>query len=173
MSERDENQEGEVQDEKDELKNLTEEMHQEIEEVFDIFDKDKDQLITYYDLTMLLRWLKFNPTEAEMKAYAKEYDQVKSNYVRINVVKKIVNKKMAEPDTIEELIEAMKLFDYNNDGTIPVNELRWAMTKIGDPLDETAVDDMLKELDSDNKGYIEILEFAKTSFNIKEKKSKD
>ena len=47
------------------------------------------------------------------------------------------------------------------------------MTKLGDCMDEAAVDDMIKELDSDNKGYVEILPFAKVCFNIKEKKTKD
>ena len=40
-------------------------------------------------------------------------------------------------------------------------------------MDETAVDDMIKEIDSDNKGFVDILEFAKLSFGIKEKKAKD
>ena len=79
---------------------------------------------------------------------------------------------MLEPDTMEELIEAMKLLDTNRDGTIPTNELRWAMTKLGDPLDEASVDDMIKDIDGD-KGHVDIMEFAKVCFNIKEKKSKD
>ena len=36
-------------------------------------------------------------------------------------------------------------------------------------MDETAVDDMIKEIDSDSKGFVDILEFAKLSFGIKEK----
>ena len=122
---------------------------------------------------MLLRWLKFNPTDDEMKAYAKQYDTSNSNFVNIKVVRQIVDKKMSEPDTIEELIEAMKLFDTNKDGTIPTSELRWAMTKLGDPLEEQTVDDMIAEIDPEKKGFVEVLEFAKVCFNIKEKKSKD
>ena len=67
----------------------------------------------------------------------------------------------------------MKLLDQTGDGQILVPELRWAMTKLGDVMDEALVDDMIKELDSENKGYVEIWPFAKVCFNIKEKKSKD
>ena len=88
------------------------------------------------------------------------------------VVYEIVDQKVLEPDTMEELIEAMKLLDTNRDGTIATNELRWAMTKLGDPLDEASVDDMIKDIDGD-KGFVDIMEFAKVCFNIKEKKSKD
>jgi len=40
-------------------------------------------------------------------------------------------------------------------------------------MEGSAVDDMIKELDSDNKGFVDILEYAKVCFNVKEKKSKD
>ena len=67
----------------------------------------------------------------------------------------------------------MALFDKRKEGRIPVSELRWAMTKLGDVMDEPSVDDLIKEVDSDNKGYVEIIDFAKICFNIKEKKGKD
>ena len=120
-----ENQE-EAQEKK--LANLNEELIEEIEEIFEMFDKDRDQLISFFDLGNMLRWLKFNPTGRELKAYEDQYDVSKSGLVNIRQVKEIVNKKMMEPDSIEELIEAMKVLDTNNDGTIAVPELRWAMT---------------------------------------------
>ena len=91
-------------------KNITEEVKEEIDDFFDIFDKDRDNFINYFDLTSLLRWLKFNPTEREMKKYIEKYDPSKSNLISKKVVYEIVNKKVLEPDTIEELIEAMKAY---------------------------------------------------------------
>ena len=172
MSEKDKGEEGGEEDEMDKFKNLSVAMKEEIEEVFEIFDKDKDQHINYSDLGMMLRWLKFNPTDRELKQYVEKYDQSKSMLINKKVVYEIVDQKVLEPDTMEELIEAMKLLDTNRDGTIATNELRWAMTKLGDPLDEASVDDMIKDIDGD-KGFVDIMEFAKVCFNIKEKKSKD
>ena len=83
---------------------------------------------------------------------------------------KIVDKKLKEPDTLEELVEAMKLFDNDKDGKLLVPELRWAMNRLGEQLDEGLVDEMVKEIDTQQNGYIDIWEFAKTCFNIKEKK---
>jgi calmodulin len=149
---------------------LTEEIKEEIEECFDIFDKDKDGQITYVELGTLLRWLKFNPTEREMKEFANEFDSMSSNLVNKRTVMKIVDKKLQDTDTIDELVEALKLFDTDKDGRLNVPELRWAMTKLGDAMDEGAVDEMIKEVDGDADGYIDILEFAKICFNIKEDK---
>ena len=156
-------------EDKFEAKMLTDEIRDEIEECFDIFDKDKDGQISYVELGTLLRWLKFNPTERELKEFALEFDNMNSNLVNKRTVMKIVDRKLMDTDTIDELVEALKLFDSDRDGRLNVPELRWAMTKLGDVLDEGAVDEMIKEVDADADGYIDILEFAKICFNIKEK----
>ena len=80
---------------------------------------------------------------------------------------------MSEPDTFEEFIEAAKVFDLDNDGKIEVQELRWAMTKLGDQMDDQMVDDMIAELDKEKSGLIEILDMAKATFQIKEEKKGD
>ena len=154
--------------------NINEEQKEEIDDFFEVFDKDKDNFINYFDLTSLLRWLRFNPTEREMKKYIEKYDPSKSNLISKKVVYEIVNKKVIEPDTIEELIEAMKILDYNRDGTIDINELRWAMTRLGDSMEETAVDEMIQMITegTDKKDYVEIMDFAEACFAVKEKGKK-
>ena len=64
----------------------------------------------------------------------------------------------------------MKLFDNDKDGKLLVPELRWAMTRLGEMMDEGMVDDMLKEIDPDNKGMVDILEFSKICLKIKDEK---
>ena len=163
----------EEEDDKKRFKNLTETHIEDIEEMFEVIDRDKDGMISYVDLTQLLRWLKFNPTEREMAELKKRHDSQQTNMVNVRLVKDIANEKVMEPDTIEELIEAMKILDKSKDGQILVPELRYAMSKLGDCMDEPAVDDMIKEVDGDNKGFVDIMDFAKCCFAIKEKKSKD
>eukprot|EP00351_Strombidinopsis_sp_SopsisLIS2011_P002915 CAMPEP_0116876564 /NCGR_PEP_ID=MMETSP0463-20121206/8474_1 /TAXON_ID=181622 /ORGANISM="Strombidinopsis sp, Strain SopsisLIS2011" /LENGTH=64 /DNA_ID=CAMNT_0004523231 /DNA_START=400 /DNA_END=594 /DNA_ORIENTATION=- len=63
---------------------------------------------------------------------------------------------MADTDTTEELVEAMKLFDYDQDGKLSVQDLRWAMAKLGDCMDEASIDEMIKVIDEDNSGFVEI-----------------
>ena len=148
--------------------NINEEFQEEVDECFEIFDKDKDNFINYYDLTNLLRWLKFNPTEREMKRFIEEHDPAKNQLISRKSVYKIVNQKVLEPDTIEELVEAMKILDTNRDGTIYINELRYAMTKHGDAMDETQVDEMVTMITNGEKGKesVEIMEFAAITFGV-------
>ena len=76
----------------------------------------------------------------------------------------IVNDKILEPDTIDEFVEAAKIFDHDNDGKIEVAELRYAMSRLGDVLEESTVDELIAELDKDKTGFIEIVEWAKQTF---------
>lgn len=111
---------------------LTDELKEEIQECFDIFDKDKDGQINFQELGTLLRWLKFNPTESELKEYSQDYDKGGKTLVDVKIVNRIVDKKLKDTDTIDELVEAMKLFDNDRDGKLIVPELRWAMTRLGE-----------------------------------------
>ena len=47
--------------------------------------------------------------------------------------------------------------------------MRWAMTALGEELDENMVDGIIKESDKEGTGFINILDFAKLCFGIKEK----
>ena len=151
-----------------------EEFRQEVLDVFEIFNKEQDDTCEVGALATILRWLKFNPTDGELKTYAKTFDRHMSGKLPLSAVLNVVNKRLAQPDTIDELVEAMKLFDHDNDGKVTVPEFRWAMTKLGEtPFDEKELDDLLKEVDKDNTGFVDVMAFAKTSFGIKEDKPKE
>ncbi len=137
-----------------------------------MFDKENNQTIEKANLVTVLRWLKFNPTEREMADYYKKYDPTSTGIVSLKAVMTIVNQKMLDSDTIDELVEAMRLFDTDHDGKVTVPELRWALTKLGDCFEEQQVDEMLKEIDKDNTGFVDVLEFARVTFNIKDDKPK-
>ena len=101
-----------------------------------MFDKENNGTIEKGMLSTLLRWLKFNPTEREMAEHYKKYDPNGAGIISLKQVLQIVNLKMLDADTIDELIEALKLFDTDHDGKVTVPELRWALTKLGDIFEE-------------------------------------
>ena len=153
-----------AENEAKEFKNLDAEIMKKIEDNFAIFDKEQSQTIDIAALGTLLRWLKFNPTETEMEGYVTTYDSSRRNQITLENCKTIVNQRILEPDTIDEFVEAAKEFDHDNDGKIEVAELRYAMTMLGDKLDETLVDDLIGELDKEKTGFVEIVEWARITF---------
>ena len=151
-------------DEETKYPNLDTKTRERVKEVFQIFDKETSNFIDAESLGTLLRWLKFNPTETEMAAYVDEYDKQRRNQINLDSVLTIVNDKILEPDTVDEFIEAAKIFDHDNDGKIEVAELRYAMSRRGDMLDENVVDELISELDKEKTGLIEIVEWARVTF---------
>ena len=84
-----------------------------------------------------------------------------------------MDERKANPDTYDELLEAMKHFDKDCDGKIPVPELRLILSALGDRMDEALADEIEKELDKEKTGFIGIESYSKMCFGIKEDKPKD
>ncbi|KAF7265734.1 hypothetical protein GWI33_020817 [Rhynchophorus ferrugineus] len=120
---------------------LSEDQVAEFKEAFMLFDKDEDGTITMAELGVVMRSLGQRPTETELRDM-------------------MMSKKMKDADGEEELKEAFRVFDKNNDGLISNIELRHVMTSLGERLSEEEVDDMIKEADLDGDGQVNYEEFV-------------
>ena len=89
----------------------------------------------------------------------------------MNKVKTIANRKAVDPDSIDQSVEALKLFaDPGTPAKVDIQELRWALTKLGDIMDEKDVDDMIAQLDPEKTGMIDIQAHANYAHAVKEEK---
>ena len=66
-------------------------------------------------------------------------------------------RKMKDTDSEEEIREAFKVFDRDNNGFISAAELRYVMTSIGEKLTDDEVDEMIREADQDGDGRIDCM----------------
>lgn len=84
-------------------------------------------------------------------------------YVVINFTEflTIMSRKVRDTDLDEELIQAFKVFDANEDGQISPGELYEKMIRTGEPLTQGEVQEMVTEADIDGDGQINIDEFVK------------
>ena len=149
---------------------IPEEKYEDIDEFFEVFDRDKDQMITKEEFTRMLQWLDFNPTNDDVDRLVAPIEETGTpGFYKGPQVDEMINKMYQTPDTIEELIESLKIFDTEQAGALPVPELRWALTQLGDQMDEMVVDELIKEVEpySDKPGQIPIYEFAALCFAVK------
>ena len=56
--------------------------------------------------------------------------------------------------TVEELLNAFKVFDLDNSGTITVPEFRYIMSNYGMNFSDEDIDEMIKDADPANNGII-------------------
>ncbi|XP_012262941.1 neo-calmodulin-like isoform X5 [Athalia rosae] len=139
---------------------LSEDQVAEFKEAFMLFDKDEDGTITMVELGVVMRSLGQRPSETELRDMVNEVDQDGNGTIEFNEFLQMMSKKMKGSDGEDELREAFRVFDKNNDGLISSTELRHVMTNLGDKLSEEEVDDMIKEADLDGDGMVNYEEFV-------------
>ncbi|ODV89357.1 hypothetical protein CANCADRAFT_3985 [Tortispora caseinolytica NRRL Y-17796] len=141
---------------------LTQEQIKDFKEAFALFDKDGDGHITTAELGVVMRSLGQTPTEADLQDMINEVDQDHNGTIDFPEFLTMMARKMKDSDSEDEIREAFKVFDRDNDGYISAAELRHVMMSIGEPLTEEEADQMIREADADGDGLINYVEFAHT-----------
>lgn len=75
-------------------------------------------------------------------------------------------RKMKDTDSEEEIREAFKVFDRDNNGFISAAELRHVMTSIGEKLTDDEVDEMIREADQDGDGRIDCMLYLAAGLSL-------
>jgi Ca2+-binding EF-hand superfamily protein len=87
----DEEQDDVAPEEKFDLLDADTTFKEEVTDVFDMFDKEKAGTTEATNLGTILRWLKFNPTNPELKEWTEKYDPNQMGTIPLNAVYRIVN----------------------------------------------------------------------------------
>ncbi|CAC5377258.1 unnamed protein product [Mytilus coruscus] len=142
------------------MSNLSEETIAEFKEAFSLFDKDNNGQITSSELGTVMRSLGQNPTNADITEMINEVDSDGSGTINFTEFTNMMGKKMENSNPVEDLREAFKIFDKNNDGKIDPNELKKVMVNIGEKLTDEEANEMIKEADVDGDGKVNYEEFV-------------
>ncbi|KAL6281743.1 hypothetical protein ACE6H2_018624 [Prunus campanulata] len=114
---------------------LTEEQIAEFKEAFCLFDKDGD------------------------------VDADQNGTIDFSEFLNLMARKMKDTDSEEELKEAFKVFDKDQNGFISAAELRHVMANLGEKLTDEEVDEMIREADEDGDGQVNYEEFVRMMLN--------
>lgn len=147
------------------MSNLTEENIAEFREAFEIFDRDKDGAITIEELADLMKALNYPPTEQEISNMKAEIDVDQNGNIDFKEFITLIARRVRDVDLEEEMVEAFKLFDRNEDGFISRDELKTMMTVLADKLVGEEISDedlegMLVQADQDGDNLISYREFV-------------
>ncbi|KAF2909356.1 putative calmodulin-like protein 2 isoform X1 [Oryza sativa Japonica Group] len=143
------------------MDHLTKEQIAEFREAFNLFDKDGDGTITSKELGTVMGSLGQSPTEAELKKMVEEVDADGSGSIEFEEFLGLLARKLRDTGAEDDIREAFRVFDKDQNGFITPDELRHVMANLGDPLSDDELADMLHEADSDGDGQINYNEFLK------------
>ena len=131
----------------------------ELQEAFDLFDKDGDGTISANELGSLFRCFGSRKTPEELDEILKKYDDDGSGEIEFEEFVAMMAETILQPDIDPELHEAYRVFD-RDDGGISPNELQVVLAKFGYMIPDSEVQDMVDWCDWDGDGQLSFDEFA-------------
>ncbi|XP_028804223.1 calmodulin-alpha-like isoform X1 [Neltuma alba] len=142
---------------------LTEDQVADFREAFSLIDRDSDGFITVDEMASIVQSLDGNPTKEEIREMITEVDIDGNGSIDFEEFLTIMGRKMKfqQENLTEELKEAFKVFDRDEDGYISASELRHVMTNMGERLTDEEAEQMIKEADLDGDGLVSYEEFAR------------
>jgi len=132
--------------------------------VFEVYDFDASGVIDAFNLGDALRALGLNPTQ---KAVEKLGGTKKKNEKKMKLDEFLPcfaqTKKDKDVGGFEDFVECLKLYDKQENGTMMAAELSHVLLSLGERLEESEVDAIMKECSQpeDDEGYIPYEPFLK------------
>ena len=117
------------------------------------------------ELGTLVRALNLNPTETEITDMQSKVDPKGQGSFTLDVLEKVVQDRGKDKETLQDLVDALKVFDSDHDGKITVRDFKHAMMTMGERMGETEIDEIVGDSELVNNDYIAIEDFAKMIMN--------
>ena len=133
--------------------------------IFKLYDEDKDGFVDFIYLPEMMRSAGAifldNDLERPMETIRNNNGAdifTQKDYVDLCL--KFTN----TDETEDDLIEAFKFWDTDNSGRVSTEEIRRALTTLGDKLSEDEINALIKEADPNNVGAIDYEHYSKILF---------
>ncbi|KAL8610660.1 hypothetical protein ACOMHN_047229 [Nucella lapillus] len=143
-----------------EIDGLTQAEANELMEAFSMFDKNGDGRIEKAELGPVLRALGRNPSQKEIDDMMAEADTDKSGYLSYEEYEQVIKKHMTPLDDVKlGLRQAFLVFNRDKSGYMNLMELQEVLCNIGEPLSVSEAAMVLKAVDVNNDGKVDVEEF--------------
>ena len=130
-----------------------------------LFYKNSDGYVNTNKLGTLVFAINLNFTESFFKELKKKIDSSNSGQWNLPQIENLVRVRDPDPDTLQKVIDTLKVFDSDHDGKISVEELVFEMVNIGERMSEAEVREIIADSKLDGGNAIKVEEFAKIIMN--------
>ncbi|XP_073136235.1 calmodulin-like [Henckelia pumila] len=135
---------------------LTEEQIVEFRNAFCLIDKNSDGVIDIEELAIAIQSLNEHSKREEIEEMLNEFDGEMDFEEFISIMVRKIKENM-----VDELREAFKVFDRDEDGFISAIELKIVMMNLGKRLTDEEATQMIIAADVDGDGLVSCHEFLK------------
>ncbi|EDW74546.1 uncharacterized protein Dwil_GK19414 [Drosophila willistoni] len=131
-----------------------------ITEAFRILQKDSEGSVTTRELATVMRSLGCHPSEGELQSMINEVDYDGNGSIEIEEFTAMILRKLRATNNEDELREAFRIYDRDNNGFIHPGELKYVLTALGVKISDEEVDEMIREYDYDHDGQMNFDDFV-------------
>ena len=104
--------------------------------------------------------LDFHLNPKELALVRKDIDPESKGFITFENLMLVMEDKLKEVDTYEDLVEQFKKLDKDQDGKIPAPEYKQYMKMLGSKLTEEQVEAMMEEADAKGEGVVDMETFG-------------
>ncbi|KAF8323244.1 EF-hand protein [Clavulina sp. PMI_390] len=146
----------------------------QFKEAFSLIDQDGDGIVSEADLKTMFSSLGVNPSRSTIQTLVDARPREDSSRMSIlpsetgkprgvdfTMFLTMMGEHLLQLDPEADLLEAFACFDENDDGKVKCDEIRKWLTEVGDRMDASEIDRLLKGPFTDRQGYFNYREWAK------------
>ena len=132
-----------------------------INDIFNMYDIENSGKINSGDVRSLLLNMGYKPSNEDIIEFLKLADKTNTGVVsKENFIKALHEKYTIPQNHLEEIKEAFKIFDMDNDGKITFKDFRNILNHFGENINDEEIDKIFKFIDADNNGLIDFNDFV-------------
>lgn len=107
------------------------EILEDMKNVWDVFEHQHGDRVPIKELRIILRALDIDLKGEELKIVQKQIDPDGEGFIRFANLKLVMEEKLKDTDTVEDLLEEFKHLDKDADGKISTPEFKQYMLNLG------------------------------------------
>ncbi|EDV94922.1 calmodulin-beta [Drosophila grimshawi] len=139
---------------------LNVEQERDLIEAFSLFDTAYAGVIPMKRLKDILRAVAQMPPEHELQDYYAEYDPDGLDELYLSDFLHIMSMRYKDQTPEDEIIQAFRVFDKDDNGWISEKEFRNIMATLGDPMNDDDLDQIVLDANSNAEGNIVYKDFV-------------
>ena len=128
--------------------------------LWNVFDCERTNAVPMTDLDTILRALDVKLKEDELASVAAQIDPEKEGIIRFEKLLEVMEDKLKDIDTYEDLVEQFKHLDKDGTGYIPNPLFKQYMMTMGMQMTSEEFDKMMDEADPKGEGLVNYDDFA-------------
>ena len=150
------------------LSDLPEDILVQISCAFYLFDSDKDGFLKSKDFLKTLAKNQIRLPESSAKDILDSYNNNNENETDITMKDfiSLINKRMKNVESEEELIEMFKIFDKKGTGKVSSGDIRSVLDDIDEPISQQELEELMSNWDRDKDGFLDFSEFKEMMSNV-------